>query len=126
MKPFIKRNREILAFVLLALVTGLALNSVVNKGNSAVYKAQLTTCYQINRLQMESNRRIKSHLADTDVLRRFLQGARTARLAAFQQTHQRSDYIAARTYGSLIHVLDQKVHFTAVPLVNCVKVIPKP
>lgn len=123
---FINRNRQILAFVLLALITGLALNAVVNKGNQTLYDSQLVQCTRGNKVIKESNRRIQSHLADTKVLRMFMEGARTARLAAFHQSHHKSDFIAARTYGDLIRVLDAKVHFEAIPLVNCVKVIPKP
>lgn len=123
---FVRRHGPILAFIILALITGIALRSVVVQGNDAIYRGEIQQCSLVNRISNESNKRGQAGKESTQILREFLQSARAARIAAFHQTHEATDEIAAQSYSDLIQRLDRHVRFNTTPLIDCKKAIPKP
>lgn len=116
------RNSVLVSFILLALVGGWAIKSSADNGTQKLYVTQIQSCERGNTLRSESNERLSSHLADRDVLREFLAAARQARLSSGTPT----DVAAAQSYGELIEILNDKVKFSKVPIIDCQKAIKKP
>lgn len=121
--PWQIQQAPALAFAVLALVGGVGLHATADHNNAKLHKAQLAICERQNQVRKESNKRIKSHVADRDVLREFMAAARQARLASWERDRNPSDQAAAQEYAHLIDVLDHQVTFRSVPLVNCQKVV---
>lgn len=119
MRNFLHRNREILAFVILALITMLALHAVVTQGDKNLRNAQQAICQRANAVVNESNTRIASHKADTHVLEQFLLSARKARHASYKIDHRASDLKAEKEYTALARDLREKVRFHPIPPINC-------
>ena len=112
----------LLAFILVCIVGAFALYQNNSHNADVLYKSQLANCQRINDIRNESNRRIEAHAADRDVLKNFLQTARSARLSA--GTHE--DRVTADQYLHLANILDKKVFFKPLQTVNCEQVIKHP
>lgn len=124
--PWHSRHAPAIAFAVLALVGGISIKEQSDHQTDKLYGTQLAGCRQGNTLRTESNRRVESHEADTEVLNEFLIAARNARIASYNKTRTEGDRAAIEEYSRLIMVLDAKVKFHKVPLIDCNKAIPKP
>lgn len=126
---WVRKRAALLAFVLLAVFSGVAIN--ISAQNTAradalvVWRAQIKSCYRGNTLRREINRRVSAFDAERNVVIDFLEGAATARSASFKATHQKSDHVAAVKYAKDAGKL-RKVHYGFSPIVNCAVAIPKP
>lgn len=114
------------AFVVLALIGGIAIENSASGSADSLYRSQIASCHRANLLRMESNRRISSHEADTSVLRAFLSAAQEAREQNYIASKLKSDNEAAEEYGHLIRVLDKRVVFKPIGLVHCEEAVKKP
>lgn len=124
--PWQNAHAPAVAFAVLALAGGIGLKSAADRHNDQIYQTQLAGCQRDNALRAESNKRIVSHSADKEVLREFLDAARSARVASFSRNPTQGDRVAIEEYERLMKMLDTKVKFRAVPLINCEKVTTKP
>lgn len=97
-------------------------NSITN----TLYHNQLQSCERGNTLRTESNNRLKAHLVDRDNLIKFADGARVARLAAYEDMRKPSDLEAARVYAGIIASQKKNVTFTVQPLLNCKQAVEHP
>jgi hypothetical protein len=123
---FLRRNKQAIAFGIMAIAVIFALNSVINTTADHLYRDQIAACEQTKNVAIESNQRIPAARSSVHILRKFLVSARKARLAAYHRTHAPSDATAAKEYLGLIQSLDRGVHFAFVPIVNCQKIVRKP
>lgn len=126
MRQWIRQHGQAIAFLIMAAVVALALNSAIRSDANKLYQAQIEACHRGNALRTENNSRIGSHQINNDVLIKFLKAARVARLASYRQFYRSADLTAARHYLRYARLLEAKVEFHSVPLVNCKRAIPKP
>lgn len=124
--PWQNTHAPAVAFAVLALAGGIGLKAAANQTTERLYETQLAGCHRNNVIRVESNRRIASHEAETDVLRNFLSAAKSARIASNERSPNAGDEQAIDQYTHLIAVLDAKVEFRSVPLIDCKKAIKKP
>lgn len=124
--PWHNRHAPAVAFAVLALAGGIGLKAAANQTTDELYNTQIAGCHRNNALRIESNRRIESGEATADVLRNFLAAAKSARIASNERSPNAGDEQAVAEYTHLITVLDAKVKFRSVPLIDCKKAIKKP
>lgn len=130
MKAKLRKFRQewgpLVAFVVLAIAGGIALQRSMTHAQDTLYTTQIQICHRQNDLRRESNKRIPAHRADTDALRNFLVAAKRARISDYHAKGLKSDLQAAQTYQRTINTLDAKVHFQRVPIIPCQRVIGRP
>jgi hypothetical protein len=119
-------NFQLLAFILLVVLMFFITRSNVNNQTRDLYRSEIAACNRNNNLRRESNRRIPAHLAQRDVTRSFLVSAEIARRATYKMNHAKSELIAANQFGQQVRILDQKVKFSSLPIINCTQVIKRP
>lgn len=124
--PWHAHHAPAIAFAVLALVGGFSLKEASDHQTGKLYDTQIAGCERNNTIRKESNDRIQAHEADAGVLNDFLIAARNARIASYQAHPTEGDKAAIEEYTRLISVLDAKVKFNRVPLINCKEAIPKP
>jgi hypothetical protein len=122
MRNWIHFHGPVTAFVVLALIGGVAIDESAHGAADTLYHAQIAACHRQNDVRRESNARVPSHEAEKNVVRDLLETAEAARKASGSP----SDEVAAAGYHELIVRLDRDVIFHVMPLVNCQKDIPKP
>jgi hypothetical protein len=122
MRGFLRQHGPIFAFVILAIVGGIAIEDSSSHAANTLYKSQIASCDRQNQVRNESNLRIPSHNAEKEIVRALLVTAKAAREASGSS----SDKVAAASYDDLIRQLDSDVHFRKIPLINCTKIIKKP
>lgn len=122
MRNFWRQHGPIAAFVVLAIIGGIAIEDSASHASQTLYKSQIAACNRNNQLRTESNRRIPAHVAEREIVRSLLVTAKAAR----EVSGSSSDKVAAASYDDLIRRLDTDVKFHKVPLIDCLKVVKKP
>ena len=112
------RWAPLVAFLVLVFAVAYGLNEIQTQNIRNIQQSQLISCHRANLLRAENNRRIKSHRIDATVLSDFLKSARQARLAAYHESHHKTDLVAERDYLRL-EIKLRSVTFHKVRLVNC-------
>lgn len=105
---------------------GASLRDSNQKAALVIYTNALSACHRANILRKESNARIVSNQAQSEVIRRFLSSASKARKSSYKVSHSRSDLVAAQEYDREIKVLDTQVRFHRTAVVNCKKFVHDP
>lgn len=109
----------LIAFVIMAL----AISVAVSRNGRISDENLLKMCNGTNATIKESNDRIPAHKADTEGLIRFLEGARTARRAAYRHDHKASDLAAVVSYTDTIDFVKKNVRFDKVEPLDCRKIV---
>lgn len=109
----------LVAFLIMAFAITIAIsrNGNISDGNL------LKMCNGTNATIQESNDRIPAHKADTEGLIKFLEGARTARRAAYHREHKASDLAAVVSYTETINFVKKNVKFDTVEPLDCHKIV---
>ena len=115
---WIKKNWFAVAFVTVVLVSGYIALRSQHEGLVTSRTADVKVCERGNQLRDEVNSRIPPLRANANVLKQFL-------LAAAEVREEAGDPVAAADFRHLAHVLDEKVKYKRVPLIDCEKVYPK-
>jgi hypothetical protein len=135
LKTFIVKNRAVLAFIILAVVTVLAINAsarhvaraTASAAAGTLYQGQLASCERNDRLRVQINKRFVQNASKGEqVLVTFLDNAASARLANYNATHLAADKAAADEYARLADIARATVRYEPLQLINCKKVISKP
>lgn len=125
MDSFLARYGVMLAFLILAIVGGYAIEQSAKNSAKAdarqLYEAQIQACEKRNDIRNESNKRIRDHTIERDVLEEFLADARDARRASGSPTDKK----AASRYANLKKELEG-VRFSVLPFEDCAATIQKP
>lgn len=121
MKRLFRYHSPVVAFVILALVGGLAIRASAHGSADLLYRSQIAGCVRGNITRKETNRQASAQQAEAGVLQGFLIAARQARRASGTPI----DLKAAKEYTRLILVVN-KITFKPLPQINCVKIIPRP
>jgi hypothetical protein len=135
---WIIRHRALVAFIVLALVTMLAINrSASDTAKTAAraasaraaqvnYRSAILSCERANVLRMTISSQIaESSKAEIDQVK-FMDDAAEAHKATYEHTHTPSDYIAWHQYAALARDSNAHIHFKPLPLTKCKTVILKP
>lgn len=112
------RHAPLIAFIVLALAGGWALKATTDANDANIKEAQVAACERGNVLREETNDRVQDNQLQVEVLTKFLEAARTARLDAFAKSHNKFDLSAANNYTQLIANL-KNVVYEKVPLADC-------
>lgn len=119
-------NRQLVAFLILALVGGWAIKGSADSSADKLYRSQIEACERGNTLRAESNRRVTSHEVDRNALVAFLNAAESARVSAYERDGNEADKVAAEDYADLAELVRNQVVFEPVSIVDCTEVIEKP
>lgn len=129
MHVFRARWTRWVAVLVVLLAIGWAIEHVaVVAGKSAaqvIYKSQYESCLRGNKLRANLNSEVPGNSTIKGAVVTFAAAAKAARLASYGQTHEKSDLVAARIYNEVATNV-AKVHYVAVPQINCRRAVTKP
>lgn len=130
MFSWIKRRKAAVAFVILALAIGLAIqreaDHAARSSAVTVWHSQLHSCARGNKFRTDINQRLRASNTVRVQLIGFLEDASAARWANFGSTHLAADRKAAQEYAARAARVRSKVVYVPFPQISCSKVYPKP
>jgi ribosomal protein L12E/L44/L45/RPP1/RPP2 len=107
------------AFMILAVAVYLVVTNQGQVSQDNIVKM----CEAINGTVTESNARISSQEADTKGLVDFLEGAKKARVAAYERAGAKEDLDAANTYTEIIAYVKANVKFNKLTPLDCIEIV---
>ena len=116
----------LLAFVILAIFGGIAIDRSASNQTKTIYQSQLRSCQRGNTFRQDLNQRLSNIEVERGAFLQLLLAASAARQATYEVSHLPSDLAAAVEYRRLAKEVTDHVIFVKFPLVNCAKAYPKP
>jgi NAD dependent epimerase/dehydratase family enzyme len=124
--PWNLKHAPLIAFAVIALGGGLALQANSDDTAENLYDSQIQACERVNKLREESNQRVLGLRTVRNSLEDFLRTAAEARFDAYQKSGNDFDRKAYVRWEKTANELVAKVRFGKVPIVDCEKVIERP